>query len=130
MRDHYMRTGQGFILVYSITSRNSFEEIAAFREQILRVKDKDSIPMILAGNKSDLEKDRQVTTTEGTELARSFGCPFFETSAKARVNVEDIFFQVVREVRKEISPKKDLKKKSKGSKFLNKIGIKSECLIF
>lgn len=46
MRDQYMRTGQGFLCVYSITSRSSFDEIASFREQILRVKDKDKVPMI------------------------------------------------------------------------------------
>lgn len=36
-----MRTGEGFLLVYSITSRNSFDEISTFHQQILRVKDKD-----------------------------------------------------------------------------------------
>jgi GTPase KRas protein len=60
MRDQYMRTGQGFILVYAITSRSSFDEIAAFKEQINRVKDKDHVPMILVGNKCDLETERQV----------------------------------------------------------------------
>ena len=54
MRDQYMRTGQGFILVYAITSRSSFDEIVNFREQILRVKDKDRVPMVLVGNKCDL----------------------------------------------------------------------------
>ena len=43
MRDQYMRTGQGFALVYSITSRESFEELRAFRNQILRVKDRDQV---------------------------------------------------------------------------------------
>ena len=43
MRDQYMRTGQGFLCVYSITSKGSFEEIASFREQILRVKDADKV---------------------------------------------------------------------------------------
>lgn len=70
MRDQYMRTGQGFVMVYSITSRSSFDEINAFREQILRVKDKDTVPMVLAGNKCDLATERQVTTNEGQELAR------------------------------------------------------------
>ncbi len=58
MRDQYMRTGQGFVLVYSITSRASFDEIDAFREQILRVKDQDYVPVLLAGNKCDLENER------------------------------------------------------------------------
>jgi GTPase KRas protein len=60
MREQYMRTGEGFLLVYSITSRNSFEEISTFYQQILRVKDKDSFPVIVVANKCDLEYERQV----------------------------------------------------------------------
>ena len=101
MRDQYMRTGQGFLLVYAITSRGSFDEIVAFKEQILRVKDKDKVPMILVGNKSDLEPERQVTTGEGQDLARTFTAPFMESSAKTRVNVEEAFFELVREIRKD-----------------------------
>jgi GTPase SAR1 family protein len=59
-RPQYMRGGQGFLCVYSITNRGSFDEIAAFREQILRVKDAEKVPMVIVGNKSDLEGERQV----------------------------------------------------------------------
>jgi GTPase SAR1 family protein len=61
MREQYMRTGEGFLLVYSITSRQSFEEILTFQQQILRVKDKDYFPIIVVGNKCDLENERQVS---------------------------------------------------------------------
>ena len=67
MREQYMRTGEGFLLVYSITSRQSFEEILTFEQQILRVKDKDYFPMIVVGNKCDLEGEREVST-EGSYL--------------------------------------------------------------
>jgi hypothetical protein len=60
MREQYMRTGEGFLLVYSITSRNSFEEISQFHQQILRVKDKDHFPVLVVANKCDLEYERQV----------------------------------------------------------------------
>ena len=60
MREQYMRTGEGFLLVYSITSRQSFEEITTFQQQILRVKDKDYFPMVVVGNKCDLESEREV----------------------------------------------------------------------
>lgn len=60
MREQYMRTGEGFLLVYSITSRNSFEEISTFHQQILRVKDKDTFPVVIVANKCDLEYERQV----------------------------------------------------------------------
>lgn len=65
MREQYMRTGEGFLLVYSITSRQSFEEIITFQQQILRVKDKDYFPIIVVGNKCDLESERQVSTEGG-----------------------------------------------------------------
>jgi GTPase KRas protein len=61
MREQYMRTGEGFLLVYDITSRQSFEEITTFQQQILRVKDKDNFPMVVAGNKCDLESEREVS---------------------------------------------------------------------
>ena len=61
MREQYMRTGEGFLLVYSITSRQSFEEITTFQQQILRVKDRDYFPMVVVGNKCDLEGEREVT---------------------------------------------------------------------
>lgn len=61
MREQYMRTGEGFLLIYSITSRQSFEEIMTFQQQILRVKDKDYFPIIVVANKCDLEKERAVS---------------------------------------------------------------------
>ncbi|KAI5306342.1 Ras GTPase [Ascosphaera pollenicola] len=100
MREQYMRTGEGFLLVYSITSRQSFEEIMTFQQQILRVKDKDYFPMIVVGNKCDLEGERVVSQQEGEALAREFGCKFIETSAKSRINVENAFYDIVREIRR------------------------------
>jgi len=100
MREQYMRTGEGFLLVYSITSRNSFEEISTFHQQILRVKDQDSFPVIVVANKCDLEYERQVGMNEGRDLAKHFGCKFIETSAKQRINVDEAFSNLVREIRK------------------------------
>ena len=57
-----MRSGEGFLLVYSITSRDSFEKISTFYKQILRVKNNDGCPVILIANKCDLEYERQVGT--------------------------------------------------------------------
>lgn len=105
MRDQYMRTGQGFLLVYSITSRTSFDEIAKFRDQILRVRDSDVAPLVLVGNKSDLQEERQVTSQEGQDLASRWRIPFFESSARLRTNIEEVFIQLIREIRKESLPK-------------------------
>ena len=101
MREQYMRSGEGFICVYAVSSHLAFEEIASFREQILRVRSDEKVPMVIVGNKCDLKVERKVTTAEGQELAKSFGCPFFETSAKARINVEEAFYETVREIRRQ-----------------------------
>ncbi|KAF8953139.1 Ras GTPase [Entomortierella lignicola] len=100
MREQYMRSGEGFLLIYSITSRNSFEEISTFYQQILRVKDKDFFPIILVANKCDLENERQVSTHEGRELAKQFNSRLIETSAKQRINVDEAFYNLVREIRR------------------------------
>lgn len=101
MRDMYMRTGEGFLLVFSLTSRASFDEIATFHSQILRVKDAANVPMVLVGNKADLVHHRQVLTSEAQALAQEWGIPYIETSAATRYNVEEAFFSLVREIRKD-----------------------------
>lgn len=106
MRDLYMKNGQGFVLVYSITAQSTFNDLQDLREQILRVKDKDDVPMVLVGNKTDLEAERVVGKEQGSNLARHFNCSFMETSAKAKIHVNDVFYDLVRQINKK-SPKKD-----------------------
>ncbi|KAJ5077456.1 ras-like protein rasd [Anaeramoeba ignava] len=126
MRDSYMRSGEGFLIVYAINSRNSFDEVSIFKEQICRVKDSDNIPMLVVGNKADIENERQVSSGEARDLAKTFGCPFIETSAKTRINVEEAFFELVREVRRitksslagRVDAPKKKKKKSKSCSIL------------
>src|SRR3954447_11936353 len=69
MRDLYMKNGQGFVLVYSIIAQSTFNDLPDLREQILRVKDVDSVPMVLVGNKCDLSDQRVITTEQGESLA-------------------------------------------------------------
>lgn len=91
MRDLYMKNGHGFVLVYSITAQSTFNELTDFREQILRVKDTEDVPMILVGNKCDLDHERVVGKDQGANLARSFNnCAFLESSAKAKTNVNEV----------------------------------------
>lgn len=54
MREQYMRGGEGFILIYSITEKRSYDELYRFKEMIDRVRNYESVPMVIAGNKSDL----------------------------------------------------------------------------
>lgn len=129
MREQYMRTGEGFLLVYSITDRQSFEEIMTFQQQILRVKDKDYFPMIVVGNKCDLDGERQVSTQEGQNLARQFDCKFIETSAKSRINVDNAFYDIVREIRrynKEMSSYTGAPTGDRGQNGIGKMGVEED----
>jgi len=109
LRHQYMRQGQGFLLVYSVVDRPSFDEIQIFYNEVHRVKEDEGartnkIPIIIVGNKADLETERKVRSDEGSDLAKKLGCQFIETSAKTRQGVEEAYFTVVRKVR-ETSPK-------------------------
>ncbi|KAH3834274.1 GTP-binding protein Rit2-like [Dreissena polymorpha] len=99
VREQYMRHGEGFILCYSITDRRSFDELLAHKNLIDRVRCNENTPIIVAGNKCDLEQKRKVSTEEGRRLAEQLGAPFFETSAVNRQCVDDVFHGIVREVR-------------------------------
>ncbi|KAG5215100.1 hypothetical protein JEQ12_000676 [Ovis aries] len=114
MRDLYMKNGQGFALVYSITAQSTFNDLQDLREQILRVKDTEDVPMILVGNKCDLEDERVVGKEQGQNLARQWcNCAFLESSAKSKINVNEIFYDLVRQInRKTPVEKKKPKKKS------------------
>ncbi|KAN0030364.1 hypothetical protein ACTA71_010129 [Dictyostelium dimigraforme] len=104
MRDQWIRSCEGFILVYSVTSRSSFDQIQFFREQINRVLDRDDVPIMMIGNKIDLEEERQVTFQEGKDLARCLNMSFMEVSAKNRTNVEEVFNETVRIVKRKEDP--------------------------
>ncbi|XP_064632000.1 ras-related protein Rap1 isoform X1 [Lineus longissimus] len=125
MRDLYMKNGQGFLLVYSITAQSTFNDLQDLREQILRVKDTEDVstgqaqvPMILVGNKCDLEDERVVGKDQGHNLARQFNCSFMETSAKSKINVNEIFYDLVRQINKKNPETKSKKKKKSGCAIL------------
>lgn len=100
MREAYMADGEGFVVVYAINNRDSFEEVPNFVSLLERVKDENArdIPIVLVGNKVDLEEDREVSRDEGAQYARMIGAPFIECSAFTRVNVNKPFEEMVRRV--------------------------------
>lgn len=100
MREQYMRSGEGFLLVFSVTDKASFDEMYKFHRQILRVKDRDEFPMLMVGNKADLEHQRFVTQMDAQNLSRQLKIPYIECSAKLRMNVDQAFHELVRIVRK------------------------------
>ena len=98
LRDQYIRSGDGYIIVFSITSVTSFLEVNAIKEQLNIVLDSDDntlIPIILVGNKCDLEEYRQVQSSDAQRLAEEWRVKYFETSAKNKININRIFEELV-----------------------------------
>ncbi|KYK59864.1 putative ras superfamily KREV-1 protein [Drechmeria coniospora] len=98
MRELYMKTGQGFLLVFSITSPSSLAELAGLREQIVRIKDDENVPIVIVGNKADLEDTRVIPRAKGFSISQKWGAPYYESSARARTNVDEVFVDLCRQM--------------------------------
>ncbi|CCE65314.1 hypothetical protein TPHA_0K01820 [Tetrapisispora phaffii CBS 4417] len=99
MRELYIKSGMGFLLVYSVTDKNSLNELLELREQVLKIKDSNKVPMVLVGNKADLKYDRVISVEDGIEVSSRWGrVPFYETSALLRSNVDEVFVDLVRQI--------------------------------
>lgn len=119
--------GHAFILTYSITSRQSLEELKPIYNEIVQIKgDLRDIPVMLVGNKCD-EECRDVTQREGAELAKSWNCAFLETSAKTNYNVKELFQELLQlEKRRTMSLQLETKK-TKSQKRKEK--LKGKCVV-
>ncbi|XP_065514264.1 ras-related protein R-Ras-like [Caloenas nicobarica] len=100
MREQHLRAGDGFLLVFAINDRGSFQLLPRLLGQILRVKDRDDVPAVLVGNKVDLQPHRQVGRDEAQAFARRSRLRYLETSARTRLNVDEAFEGLVRDVRR------------------------------
>lgn len=102
MRETYMSSGQGFVLVYAIIDQHSFDEVAALYEQLAAAKGSRDVPVVLIGNKCDLDGDRVVEKADAEALVRDKmpGAVFLEASAKTNTNVEAAFVELVRLINK------------------------------
>ena len=89
-----IKNADGVLLIYDITKQDTFEAIASWMENIENIKGKD-FPLILIGNKLDLENIRVVSPEEGKELASKYKVDFFETSNKNGTNIENACLALV-----------------------------------
>lgn len=121
LRDTYMRNCAGFLVVYDITKKKSLYELEEYIESIKRAKEKEKVPVVIVGNKSDLASEREVTDNLLNEFLKKFwNIPHIETSAKNRTNIDEAFELLIREVKKD--------KPTKGGGGGNP-GNKKPCLI-
>jgi len=110
--------GEAFVLAYSVNSRQSFSEIPEIYRHVQRLKQApaksnkgfsspstsvptDPVPIIILGNMSDRDADREVSTQEAQALATKLGCRFMECSARNSSNIEKGFFDLVRMMREQ-----------------------------
>ena len=109
----YYRGGNGVLVVYDITDRESFENLNSWLIEIEKNANKN-VYKLLIGNKCDLEEKRKVSYQEGKDFATSNGMQFIETSAKADTKVKDAFELLTQEIIKStITKDKGMEKKEK-----------------
>ena len=97
LASNFIKKTDGIILMYDITNRESFDTISNWWDDILNNKEKD-FPVILVGNKCDLENERMVQKEEGENIAKEYNVKFYETSNKDGINIEESSRELIRMV--------------------------------
>ncbi|WVQ62752.1 uncharacterized protein L199_000900 [Kwoniella botswanensis] len=103
LNDMFIRESEGFVLVFSLCQRDTFEEIIRTYEAIRRIKLPEGnqiVPLVIVGNKSDLIDEREVDATEAEKLAMEWKCSYYETSARTSTNISPVFEDIVRQLRR------------------------------
>ncbi|GJJ07589.1 GTP-binding protein [Clathrus columnatus] len=90
----------GYVLVYSVASRASFEMVRIVYDKIINFCGLPAIPCVIVGQKRDLNRYRQVSEKEGQDLAASVGSAWIETSARNNENVAQVFELCLNEIEK------------------------------
>ena len=99
---NYYNKSDGFIIVYDITNKSSFDSIVNWVEDIKELASNDNKNIIL-GNKCDLESERKINKEEGDNLAKKYNCQFFEVSAQNGKNIDKSFLCLVQSILKDVN---------------------------
>ena len=120
-RSMYYKDGEGFIIVYDLTNRESFLRIKKTYQSIRQARDMEDsmpLPVVVIANKADLSQRRAVQMGEGEMLARALKCAYLETSAKHGTNVEEVFRVLITEIRDQSKILFKKEKKQSGCKCM------------
>ena len=115
MMDMWISFGEGFLLVFAINDKESFTLLRGKHDRVLKGKHRVKCPILLVGNKQDLENERQVTYAEAKAQASAWGIEYMETSAKTNFNCKEAFEKLAQTIVK--------------SKILNSRGSTCPCNI-
>ena len=96
--DMWISFGDGFLLVFAINDKESFELLKGKYQRVIKGKHGNKCPMLLVGNKQDLEKERQVLYKDAKALADSWGIEYIETSAKTNFNCKEAFERLAQKI--------------------------------
>ncbi len=119
--DNWINSSEAFILVFSITDKESFD-ICKSRYERIKLNKGNDFRIILAGNKSDCADKRTVSFDEANSLAAYWGTEYIECSAKNMINIEETFLKI---------SEKLLAKKTKTENLNNKEDVKKgKCFCF
>ena len=113
----YYKGAHGIILVYDITDRDSFNNIGNWIAEV-RKHAGPNVVKLLVGNKCDLEAERKVPTKEAKEFADSHNMSFLETSAKQRINIDDSFMMLTKQIY-DLLPESDKRTESQAANLTN-----------
>ena len=118
---HYYVTSEGLVFVYAINDKDSLYRVKEMFEDVVIAKgDMGEFDIILVGNKSDMDTERQVLSVEGNDLAAKWGCEYIETSAKSNEFVSYAFQTILAKVHDRKFKVPGLtKRKKKGKSRLN-----------
>lgn len=120
----YIKQGDGFIVVYSITDYYSFEvarQLIKLIKQVRHTEDICQVPIVLVGNKRDSRRGRSVSKTEAREVASEYGCSHYETSALTNRNVQVVFYNMIFQARFTKASNRETKKSNTSPGFLNSV---------
>jgi len=90
----YYRGAHGVVIVFDLTNRESFTNLKYWIQNVAKYAEENTMTIIV-GNKCDIAEDRQVSTDEAQQFAASVGFPYFETSAKQSIGVEEAFLKII-----------------------------------
>jgi len=117
INEFYLKGADGFILVYSLTSRQTLLELEPILRQIIEVKglETSDIPIVVVGSKADLVDEREVLPRSAQQYAQKWKLPFRETSAKRNLGVNEAFNEITRQMIKR-KERHDMKQQLKSRK--------------
>ena len=106
---NYLKKADGILLFYDITDKESFDSIKEWMQSIYEIKD-NNFPIVLIGNKIDLEDERIVTKEEGESESVKYNIKFYETSCKDNINIKESILFLIYKILGNIQEEKDKEK--------------------